>query len=316
MEKQELPLVSVGVITYNSSKTVIETLDSIYNQTYPNLELIISDDCSKDNTVELCNDWLEKHKERFVRVEIVTVEKNTGVTRNINRACYASKGIWIKVIAGDDCLKYNCIEEIVTFVLSNPGCQIGLCGLELFSTDSEISEEHQHRYDQYLEKAKEGLAAQQRRILKEFFLPDPGWFYSESLFEEMGGFDEKWSGTEWSFSIKVLYSGYCFYALDKKLISYRISSNSISHEMRDRQKAAIHFYEDYHFFSEVRLPLMLKNGMIYTAYTSFIRFKKTEALYKYEYGNKKHVLYIFLKVFYSIIDPSFYRRFYKRIILK
>lgn len=53
------PLVSVIVITYNSSKYVLETLNSVAAQTYDNIELIISDDCSVDNTVEICRNWLK-----------------------------------------------------------------------------------------------------------------------------------------------------------------------------------------------------------------------------------------------------------------
>ena len=72
--KQNIPLVSVSVITYNSSKTVLETLESVKTQTYPNIELIISDDCSPDNTVEVCREWIEQNKERFVRIEILAAE--------------------------------------------------------------------------------------------------------------------------------------------------------------------------------------------------------------------------------------------------
>lgn len=75
MSKPDIPLVSVSVITYNSAKTVIETLDSIKAQTYQNIELIVSDDCSTDNTVEICRDWLTKNEKRFVRMELITVEK-------------------------------------------------------------------------------------------------------------------------------------------------------------------------------------------------------------------------------------------------
>ena len=52
-------LVSVVVITYNSEKYILETLESIKTQSYKNLELIISDDCSKDDTVMICRDWLD-----------------------------------------------------------------------------------------------------------------------------------------------------------------------------------------------------------------------------------------------------------------
>ena len=120
MAKNEQPLVSVRVVTYNSSKTVEETLDSIYNQTYSNIELIISDDCSKDNTVAICRNWIELHKERFVRTEMITVDKNTGVTGNVNRSEEACKGVWVKGIAGDDVLMPNCIQIYMEYVNNHP----------------------------------------------------------------------------------------------------------------------------------------------------------------------------------------------------
>ena len=55
-------LVSISVITYNSSKYILDTLDSVKAQTYPNLELVISDDCSTDNTIDLCKDWVKRTK--------------------------------------------------------------------------------------------------------------------------------------------------------------------------------------------------------------------------------------------------------------
>ncbi len=54
------PLVSIIVITYNSSKYVLETLESAKAQTYQNIELIVSDDGSTDNTIEICKIWIEK----------------------------------------------------------------------------------------------------------------------------------------------------------------------------------------------------------------------------------------------------------------
>ena len=54
-------LVSVVVITYNSSQTVVETLDSIKTQTYQNIELIVSDDCSSDNTVEVVQNGIDEN---------------------------------------------------------------------------------------------------------------------------------------------------------------------------------------------------------------------------------------------------------------
>lgn len=85
------------VITYNSSKTVVETLESIKAQTYQNLELIVSDDCSPDKaTIETVQKWLDANGSRFVHAELVTADRNTGVSGNINRGVAKSHGEWIK----------------------------------------------------------------------------------------------------------------------------------------------------------------------------------------------------------------------------
>ena len=97
MEVVKQPLVSIIVVTYNSSKYVLETLESVRKQTYQNIELIITDDCSLDDTLEICNEWVEGNKKRFVRTNIVTVEKNTGIPSNCNRGIKKSTGKWIKL---------------------------------------------------------------------------------------------------------------------------------------------------------------------------------------------------------------------------
>ena len=71
------PVVTISVITYNSSKYVLETLESIKAQTYPNIRLQICDDCSTDNTIELCKKWIKDNKERFVKTKIIIPPANT-----------------------------------------------------------------------------------------------------------------------------------------------------------------------------------------------------------------------------------------------
>lgn len=147
MKECNIPLVSVPVVTYNSSKTVIETLDSIYNQTYPNIELIVSDDCSTDNTVEICRQWIEQHKERFVRVELLTSEKNTGVAGNGNRAEAVCRGEWCKGIAGDDILLPNCIQDCIEYVTEHPET-IWLFGrIKAFGENTELIDYFNHRFN-------------------------------------------------------------------------------------------------------------------------------------------------------------------------
>ena len=98
------PLVSIVVVTYNSSEFVLETLESAKIQTYKNIELIVTDDCSKDNTLEIVKDWVDKNKDSFIHTLVLEATVNTGISGNCNRGCNASKGEYIKTIAGDDTL--------------------------------------------------------------------------------------------------------------------------------------------------------------------------------------------------------------------
>jgi alpha-1,3-rhamnosyltransferase len=116
----EQPIVTVVVYTYNSSEFVLETLDSIKQQTYQNLMLCISDDCSSDSTVELCTKWIEENKDRFIKTKLLTSDRNTGISANANRAWDACETEYIKDIAGDDLLLPNCIQDYVEYIQDNP----------------------------------------------------------------------------------------------------------------------------------------------------------------------------------------------------
>ncbi|HYH15160.1 MAG TPA: glycosyltransferase family A protein, partial [Flavisolibacter sp.] len=111
----EETLVSIIVITFNSEKYIAETLESIKEQTYNTIELIISDDHSNDETIEICESWLKENSDRFVRTQIVLSETNTGIAHNCNRGILASRGEWIKVIAGDDALEPDMTRRYMQF---------------------------------------------------------------------------------------------------------------------------------------------------------------------------------------------------------
>lgn len=223
-------LVSVRVITYNSSKTVIETLDSIYNQTYPNIELIISDDCSKDDTVEICREWITMNKERFIRVELLTVPQNTGVSANCNRAESACKGQWIKGIAGDDILAPNCIEEFVRFVEQNPEATYVFCKMEGFGRPQAEVDEYMNRCFDYSFFSLTTEEQYHRLVFKGNCLPAPALFYNlERAQKEAFVNDERIPMVEdypkW---MQMTKAGVHFHFIDKVLVRYRLSENSIS----------------------------------------------------------------------------------------
>lgn len=230
MTKTEQPLVSVPVVTYNSAKTILETLESIKAQTYPNIELIISDDCSTDNTVGICREWMGQNKERFSRVEILTVEKNTGISGNDNRAQKACRGEWVKGIAGDDILKSNCIEEFVAYIQLYPEAKYVFCQMEGFGRSKEEVDEYMNRCFDYSFFSLSPQEQYQRLLFKGNCIPAPALFYNlERAKKDAYYSDERIPMVDdypkW---IRLTRAGVNFSYLAKPLVKYRLSESSIS----------------------------------------------------------------------------------------
>jgi alpha-1,3-rhamnosyltransferase len=229
METNGNPLVSVRILTYNASKYIIETLDSVYHQTYDNIELVISDDCSKDNTVDLCNRWLEQHGTRFAKVVFLTTSVNTGVCANSKRSLEATTGDWIKGLGGDDCFYPQAIEEYVRFVQEQK-CEI--CAAKMSYMDDEGKDlvlELGGTYDAYMLRLQSSYKKQFRLAKQKIIVPGPVLFYSRKVFEATGGPDANYgTADEWSFLYKTLKNGFRVYPLDKVLIKYRVRSGSLT----------------------------------------------------------------------------------------
>lgn len=109
----DMPLVSVVVPTFNDSKFIKETLVSILNQTYTNLDIVVVDDCSSDNTVEVIKTFSDK------RIRLFQNNKNKGAAFSRNRAISECLGDYIAFLDGDDLWSLNKIETQVAFMLKN-----------------------------------------------------------------------------------------------------------------------------------------------------------------------------------------------------
>lgn len=106
-------LVSIIMPSYNTAIYIEETIQSVLNQTYPNWELIIVDDCSNDNTDEV----LEKIKDP--RIHYLKNEKNCGAAVSRNKALCEAKGQWIAFLDSDDLWMPNKLEKQIRFMEEN-----------------------------------------------------------------------------------------------------------------------------------------------------------------------------------------------------
>lgn len=113
-------IVSICIPTYNNEKYISKTIQSVLNQTYRNLEIIITDDASKDRTLEIVGSFTDP------RIKIFKNKINSGITANWNRAIDLAQGDYLKLVCGDDILYPACIEKQVEILDNDSNLSIAL----------------------------------------------------------------------------------------------------------------------------------------------------------------------------------------------
>ena len=298
MKNIEKSLVSVVLITYNSSRYVLETLESVRNQTWDNIELIVSDDGSTDDTITICSNWLTENKDRFYNTVFITVTENTGIPANCNRGLRAVNGQWVKIISGDDILLNNCISDNLDYAQRFPESSF------IVSDVKEIDENSIIVRDEVVNEGLNYIAKMSsvKKQLKAYtrwpvFLNVPTFFCKTEVIVKVGYCDEEFKIYEdTTMVIRIFEQGSRMHYMKKPSVAYRIHNNSISRsgEMNDRREK-----EFFKVFKKYRTNhLNILNPLdLSVYYESWLRFK-----YKGIYGirgdsilRKMSLLYWYMK---------------------
>jgi glycosyltransferase involved in cell wall biosynthesis len=218
----EKPLVSICIPSYNASEFIEETLKSCLNQSYRNIEIIITDDCSDDNTIEKILSFEDS------RIKLIRNEQNLGVQRNWNKALMISSGKYCKVMGADDIIYPDCIEEQVK-VLENPNNS----DVVLVTSYKDVINQNgkkiiSRKFPVYgkingIKAIKKSLHRGTNMIGE----PVAGLFRKEIL-EKSGYYgDDNLYMIDMDLWCRILKYGN-LYVIDKYLYSFRISTNSLS----------------------------------------------------------------------------------------
>jgi len=273
--KKQQPLVSIIVITYNSARFVLETLESARAQTYKNIELIVSDDASTDDTVEICRNWINEKNERFVRTELITVPDNTGIPANCNRGLRAAKGEWIKYIAGDDALMEDCIMDNLDHINRNFGISIltsrSKCYENTFDERNLVSTYPSESvilsfFSKHIEPIDQFEYLLSKNVINACTV-----FLRKKIIVEVGCFDETLRFIEdYPMWLKLTKAGYRIHYFNRITALYRLTNESLSANKKEGL-----FNNSLHTYERVRkkyvypeLPLQKVLSFKYTYYVS------------------------------------------------
>lgn len=112
-------LVSLITVCFNSEKTIRHTIESVLSQTYPNVEYIIVDGLSKDNTLQIVHEYDEKFKEKGYIYRVIS-EKDNGIYDAMNKGIRLATGELIGIINSDDWYEPIAVETAVNTYKEEP----------------------------------------------------------------------------------------------------------------------------------------------------------------------------------------------------
>ena len=169
--QSEQPLVSIVTPTYNREKYILETIDSMLAQTYQNIEYIVVDDGSTDNTLKI----LEKYKGK-IKIES---HANVGQVKTLNRAWQSCSGKYIGYLSSDDLLYPNAITELVAQIDKDSSIVCVFPDSELIDEFSQVVKKNVCRPYNLSETL----------ITQECYI-GPGAIFRKEAFDKIGGWRE------------------------------------------------------------------------------------------------------------------------------
>jgi len=222
--KKKFPLVSIVAINYNNSKYVIETLDSIAQQTYENIELIIVDDCSTDDSIEKIEKWLLTYNKPY---KFIKHTKNKGICATINDGYRIAKGKYISSIATDDIMLPQKTEIQVQF-LENTKEEVGM----IFSDAYLIDEHSNPMRNTFIQKYKPDLfhfnfEITYKNLLKGNFIPAMSVMIKNKILSDTGYFDENLNYEDYDMWLRIAQKYEIFYS-EFISVNYRVHKSSLS----------------------------------------------------------------------------------------
>ena len=238
----ENPLITFALFCYNQESYISEALASVLSQTYSPLEIIVSDDCSTDNTYNIIKrmiaDYSGPHTVKLNRNEV-----NLGIGNHVNKVVNLSQGEIIVVGAGDDISEPNRVSIIVERWIK---CEKKAFSIHSYATvineRSEIIGVNRSAQHQYLDSAESFLKGDARLL-------GATHAFSKKTFEVFGPLGEKVVYEDTVIPFRSLLLGDILY-IDEPLIRHRVGGISNSYSIREKFDLDESLYERIKLQSE------------------------------------------------------------------
>ncbi len=225
------PLVTIGVINYNYSKYVVNALDSILSQTYPNIEIIIIDDFSTDDSVGIIDEWIFRNSKN-TNIHYIKNESNQGLAKNSNTILNFANGKYFQILDADDIILPEKTFNQVEIIEKNQNCAFAFSDVSVINENGEIIKENYFVQIGYFDKViPSGKIFE--NLLQFNFVPLPSVLINTNYAKIVGGFNLKFQVQDYYMWLKLTESYSAVY-YPQIVGYYRIHSTSMSNNSQTK----------------------------------------------------------------------------------
>lgn len=189
------PLVTVICLCYNQKRFVREAVESVINQSYAPVQIIIVDDASTDGS----RDSINQLKSKYPQLEVLLLNENMGNCRAFNRGLALAKGEYLIDLAADDVLLPDRIK-IGVDALQQSGDEyaVHFCDAELIDETGAFVNHHSDKYPHHT--IPQGDIYEQ--VIKRYFICPPTIMFRKSVMDKLGGYDETLAYEDFDFWVR------------------------------------------------------------------------------------------------------------------
>lgn len=219
------PLISIITVTYNAEKYIAQTMQSVLNQTYPNIEYLIIDGGSTDRTLEIIKNYELKIKFQFRWIS----EKDNGIYDAMNKGIALASGSLIGILNASDYYEPNAVETVVNAYSHN-------CDAGIFHGNMNMLNENGTFFKQ--KKPNTNLD----ELYKGMRLWHPSFFVAKPVYEKQGLFDTQFKiAADFDFALRCYLAGVKFVYIDTVITHFRKGGVSSKREIEAHKecKAAL-----------------------------------------------------------------------------
>lgn len=216
-------LVTVCIPVYNGAKTIEETVKSVIAQTYKNIEILIIDNCSVDNTVQLVKQIDDK------RIVFYQNETNIGMAGNWNECLKKARGEFVHFLCADDIITPDCIEKKVRMITSDENICMVTGATDIINENGKVIMKRSHSKKDMI---TDGTALAKKSLHSGNLYGEPSnVMFRRSLTEKAGLFADNLSyTTDWEYWVRLSVFGKVGF-LSEALTKYRVSCSNVTSQM-------------------------------------------------------------------------------------